>query len=166
MRFHIIRNACIENVGKSQSRMVSKLPIIWKQTVLLPLLLRRLSRSSSISGRRGEYPRYLEQGCFNAFKSYWNSSKHHALLLLLMVLLLGLRVRFQIIRNACIENVGKSQSCMVSKLRIIWKQTVHRCRALTWTQLENTGVRVGRRPSISLRRVACGNRRGQCKTYE
>ena len=36
----------------------------------------------------------------------------------------GLRVRFHIIRNARIENVGKSQSCMVSKLRIIWKQTV------------------------------------------
>ena len=34
------------------------------------------------------------------------------------------RVRFQIIRNARIENVGESQSCMVSKLRIIWKQTV------------------------------------------
>ena len=33
-------------------------------------------------------------------------------------------VRFQIIRNARIEYVGKSQSCMVSKLRIIWKQTV------------------------------------------
>ena len=35
-----------------------------------------------------------------------------------------LRVRFQIIGNACIKNVGKSQSCMVSKLPIIWKQTV------------------------------------------
>ena len=34
------------------------------------------------------------------------------------------RVRFHIIRNARTENVGKSQSCMVSKLRIIWKQTV------------------------------------------
>ena len=34
------------------------------------------------------------------------------------------RVRFHIIRNALIENVGKYQSCMVSKLRIIWKQTV------------------------------------------
>ena len=33
-------------------------------------------------------------------------------------------MRFQITRNACIENVGKYQSCMVSKLRIIWKQTV------------------------------------------
>ena len=30
-----------------------------------------------------------------------------------------LRVRFQIIGNACIKNVGKSQSCMVSKLPII-----------------------------------------------
>ena len=36
----------------------------------------------------------------------------------------NVRVRLHIIRNACIENVGKSQSCMVSKLRIIWKQTV------------------------------------------
>ena len=33
-------------------------------------------------------------------------------------------MRFHIIRNARIENVGNSQSCMVSKLRIIWKQTV------------------------------------------
>ena len=33
-------------------------------------------------------------------------------------------MRFHIIRNARIENVGKSQSCMVSKVRIIWKQTV------------------------------------------
>ena len=35
-------------------------------------------------------------------------------------------MRFQIIRNARIENVGKSQSCMVSKVRITWKQTVVR----------------------------------------
>ena len=40
----------------------------------------------------------------------------------------GLRVRFHIIRNARIENVGKSQSCMVSKLRFIWKQTVETYR--------------------------------------
>ena len=33
VRFHIIGNARIENVGKYQSRTVSKLPIIWKQTV-------------------------------------------------------------------------------------------------------------------------------------
>ena len=38
--------------------------------------------------------------------------------------LLDLRVRFQIIRNARIENVCKYQSCMVSKLRIIWKHIV------------------------------------------
>ena len=37
-----------------------------------------------------------------------------------------LRVRLHIIRNERIENVGKSQSCMVSKLRIICKQTVQR----------------------------------------
>ena len=36
-----------------------------------------------------------------------------------------IRVRFQIIGNARITNVGKSQSCMVSTLPIIWKQTVH-----------------------------------------
>ena len=35
-----------------------------------------------------------------------------------------LRVRFHIIRNARIDNVGKYQLCMVSKLPIIWKQTV------------------------------------------
>ena len=37
-----------------------------------------------------------------------------------------IRVRFQIIGNARITNVGKSQSCMVSKLRVLWKQTVRR----------------------------------------
>ena len=36
------------------------------------------------------------------------------------------RVRFQIIRNARIENVFKSQSCMFSKLRIIFKRIVVR----------------------------------------
>ena len=37
------------------------------------------------------------------------------------------RVRFHIIRNARIKTVCKYQSCMVSKLRIIWKQTVLTC---------------------------------------
>ena len=37
--------------------------------------------------------------------------------------LLNLRVRFQIIGNERIKNVGKSQLCMVSKLPIIWKRT-------------------------------------------
>ena len=35
-----------------------------------------------------------------------------------------IRVRFHIIRNARIEYVGTYQSCMVSKVRIVWKQTV------------------------------------------
>ena len=38
----------------------------------------------------------------------------------------SIRVRFHIIRNYQIENVRKSQSCMVSKLRTIRKQTVRR----------------------------------------
>ena len=33
VRFHIIRNARIENVAASQSRTVSKLRMVWKQTV-------------------------------------------------------------------------------------------------------------------------------------
>ena len=41
------------------------------------------------------------------------------------------RVRFQIIGNALIENVGKYQSCMVSKLPIIWKQTGPTCKYIT-----------------------------------
>ena len=32
------------------------------------------------------------------------------------------RVRFHIIRNARIENVGKIQSCMAFKLRVLWNQ--------------------------------------------
>ena len=36
--------------------------------------------------------------------------------------------------NEMIKTVGKSQSCMVSKLRIIWKQTVYVLIKLhTWT---------------------------------
>ena len=35
-----------------------------------------------------------------------------------------IRVRFHIIRNARIEHVGKSQPCMVSKVRIVCQQTV------------------------------------------
>ena len=46
--------------------------------------------------------------------------------------MVALRVRFHIIRNACIENVGKYQSCMVSNLRIIWKQTVSSSLAACW----------------------------------
>ena len=38
-----------------------------------------------------------------------------------------LRVRLHIIRNERLENIGKSQSCMFSKLRIIWKQTERGC---------------------------------------
>ena len=37
VHLHIIRNERIENVGKYQSCMVSKLPITWKQAVKLVL---------------------------------------------------------------------------------------------------------------------------------
>ena len=43
------------------------------------------------------------------------------MVLVVLVALALVRVRFHIIRNARIENVGKSQSCMVSKVRIVWK---------------------------------------------
>ena len=38
-------------------------------------------------------------------------------------------VRFHVIRNARISNVGESQSCMVSKLRMMWKQGVVQANA-------------------------------------
>ena len=46
------------------------------------------------------------------------------------------RVRLHIIRNVRIENSGKYQSCMVSKLRIICKQT----EALLWAAAETRGL--------------------------
>ena len=39
------------------------------------------------------------------------------------------RLRLKIIRDASIESVGKSESCMVDQLRIIFKRT--RCRLAT-----------------------------------
>ena len=50
------------------------------------------------------------------------------IIVLMMIMMKGvgerIRVRLHIIVNVRIKNVGKYQSCMVSKLRIIWKQTV------------------------------------------
>ena len=70
--------------------MVSKLRIIWKQTVA------RSSESLSLT---------------QSTQSWYTAD---------------VRVRFQIIGNARKENAGKYQSCMVSKLPIIWKQTALR----------------------------------------
>ena len=42
----------------------------------------------------------------------------------LSLLLMHVRVRFHIIRNARMEHVAKYHSCMISNLRIILKQTV------------------------------------------
>ena len=46
-----------------------------------------------------------------------------------------LRVRFQIIGHARIKNVGRSQSCMVSELSIMWKQTVAGGGAGGWREV-------------------------------
>ena len=61
---------------------------------------------------------------------------------------LPVRVRFHIIRNARTENVGKSQSCMVSNLRIIWKQTVFGSR-LSERYWRTRRLRCGRHLSAS-----------------
>ena len=65
-----------------------------------------------------------------------------------------LRVRFHIIRNACIENVGKSQSCMVSKVRMIWKQTVagargQQARELSQVEEELVSIHSSLFPALS-----------------
>ena len=73
-----------------------------------------------------------------------------------------IRVRFQIIGNACIKTVGKSQSCMVSTLPIIWKQTVvllmvasklaQRLRVLLLTHTDTQlSLQSGMQPSARLR---------------
>ena len=40
---------------------------------------------------------------------------------------MNVRVRYQIVGHACIKNVGKSQSFMVSKLQIIYMETDRMC---------------------------------------
>ena len=54
-------------------------------------------------------------------------------------------VRFHIIRNARIENVGKYQSCMLSNLRIIWKQTVVPTAPTVAVSTAGTGISSRRR---------------------
>ena len=135
----IIRNARIYNVEEIQSCMVSTLRIIRKQTVA------NGRRWIEYVGQLG----WLMNGTWYyttlAYSPCWQSTLAcHAFLSCCaqcapVSLSAGtppqkkenaqassstVRVRFHIIRNARIENVGKSQSCMVSKLRIIWKQTV------------------------------------------
>ena len=67
----------------------------------------------------------------------------------------SVRVRLHIIRNEIMENVGKSQSCMVSKLRIICsKQTVRRCQSRMPVNeintLSSSSVRLQLSPFVSL----------------
>ena len=51
--------------------------------------------------------------CYTLINRYWHQQEEQQL-----------RVRFHIFRTARIQIVGKYQSCMGSKLRIIWKQTI------------------------------------------
>ena len=56
-------------------------------------------------------------------------------------------VRFQIIGNVFIKNVGKSQSCMVSKLPIVWKQSICEVRLGQQIAVFNSSGRLTRRLS-------------------
>ena len=68
------------------------------------------------------------------------------------------QVRFQIIRNARTENVGESQSCMVSKVRMTWKQAL---RAAGWqgfrkkAQVDAHRNVIADRECISAQRLPC-----------
>ena len=70
---------------------------------------------------------------------------------------LYVRVCFHIIRNARIENVGRYQSCMVYKLRIIWKQVLRDDRAAP--QNHGDGAAVARRDCAN-GECQCGRRLG------
>ena len=72
-------------------------------------------------------------------------------LLLCCVKPLRVRVRFHIIRNARIYNVFQYQSCMVSKLRIIWKQTVVVHARVTLCRVLPLRVLLLFRPAVDLR---------------
>ena len=128
VRFHIIRNARIENVGKSQSCMVSKLRIICKQTVhqavedsRIPEMEALLTemQAAAVAARESGDTEQVEKidamisnvtGQITAIQQGGGEDGNAQV---------GIRVRFHIIRNACIEYACKSQSCMVSKLRIV-----------------------------------------------
>ena len=64
---------------------------------------------------------------------------------------IAIRVRCHIIRHAHMENVGKSQSCMVSKLRIIWKQTAVEGRMGGEQDHQVRGARLGRARAVARR---------------
>ena len=108
--------------------MVSELPIIWKQTVA--------DRARQVSGWMSTIAALA-----SSTQQLWSKYAYA------VAVALGSNLQERasqkvgdnhIIRNARIENIGKSQSCMVSKLRIICKQTV-------WSKDNRAGgVLVGR----------------------
>ena len=111
--------------------MVSKLPIIWKQTVLaVPgealaagtawTVTRAVA--AAMTGARGRYQ--FCEGCRQHQVRFDRSEPPAATCQAAVARGHEIRVRLHIIRNEILENVGKSQSCMFSELRIICKQTV------------------------------------------
>ena len=97
---HTIRNARINNVGKKQSCMVPKSKT-WDSPDFLSQVVELNERQESASHEHREI---------------LASSKFHRILTEYLTETLA--------GNARINDVGNYQSCMVSKLRIIWKQTV------------------------------------------
>ena len=97
VRLKVIGNEMIKNVGKYESCMVSKVPIIFKRT--------RTTSSQST------------EKC-HTFHAYARSSNIYVISRSLTDRV-HIRVRLHIIRNERIENVGKSQSCMVENGRLI-----------------------------------------------
>ena len=85
---------------------INKPDVRWVVHYTLPKSLEGYAQESGRAGRDGADSDIV------LFYQYGDKAKIEFLL-----------VRFHIIRNARIKTVCKYQSCMVSKLRIIWKQT-------------------------------------------
>ena len=64
----------------------------------------------------------------------------------------SVRVRFHIIRHTRIKNVVKYQSCMLSTLQIIWKQTVALSRMMRFVERYSALISV----HLSYRSTECG----------
>ena len=112
VRFHIIRNARIKNVGKSESCTVSNLRMICKQT------------AAPVTGRSSAT---IASGQRNAVSSAgWTLDVEDYAMIERLVTLRALcfdlnrsALAAHLYTGARIKNVGKYQACMVTKLRII-----------------------------------------------
>ena len=64
-------------------------------------------------------------------------------------------VRFHIIGNARIKNVGKYQSCMVSKLPSIWMETDRTSDSTSWGLLTISWITITHDNDMAARSVVC-----------